>query len=187
MPGRRGYEVCEAISADPALRHIPVLLRTGTFEPFDEERATRCGAAGHIAKPFEAQTLLDEVQRLFALAASRRPAPAAAPPARPLAEPPLPAAAPPPPRVAARPTAKAAESFDFFDDEIDDLLPAELAEDASFGSSHEVDLDSAETPFAFGEAEAALPPPAHRTVASQGAEAAGAPVELGPQRAAGAR
>jgi CheY-like chemotaxis protein len=52
MPGCSGYEVCEQIQADPALRHIPVLLLTGTFEAFDEERATRCGAAGHIAKPF---------------------------------------------------------------------------------------------------------------------------------------
>src|SRR5262245_53380667 len=85
MPGRNGYEVCEAIAADPALRHIPVLLLTGTLEAFDEERAVRCGAAGHIAKPFEAQTLLDEVRRLFALAASRRPAQAAAPAAPPAA------------------------------------------------------------------------------------------------------
>jgi CheY-like chemotaxis protein len=35
MPGKSGYEVCEAINADPALRHIPVLLLTGTFEAFD--------------------------------------------------------------------------------------------------------------------------------------------------------
>ena len=57
MPGMNGYEVCEAIKADPALAHVPVLLLTGTFEAFDEERAQRCGAAGHVAKPFEAQVL----------------------------------------------------------------------------------------------------------------------------------
>ena len=45
MPGKSGYEVCEAIKADPALRHIPVLLLTGTFEAFDNERASRAGAA----------------------------------------------------------------------------------------------------------------------------------------------
>jgi CheY-like chemotaxis protein len=39
MPGKNGYEVCEAIKADPSLQHIPVLLLTGTFEAFDEERA----------------------------------------------------------------------------------------------------------------------------------------------------
>src|SRR5215510_7984262 len=111
MPGRSGYEVCEAIAADPTLRHIPVLLLTGTFEAFDEERAARCGAAGHIAKPFEAQTLLDEVQRLFALAASRRPAPAAPPAQRVEAErgaslrTPRPAPAEPPVRLVTPPAA----------------------------------------------------------------------------------
>ena len=59
MPGKSGYEVCEAIKADPNLRHIPVLLLTGTFEAFDEARAARVGAAGHVAKPFESQPLVD--------------------------------------------------------------------------------------------------------------------------------
>ena len=79
MPGKSGYEVCEAIKADPALQHIPVLLLTGTFESFDEERAQRCGAAGHVAKPFEAQALVERVRELFAQAAAPPPAPIAAP------------------------------------------------------------------------------------------------------------
>jgi CheY-like chemotaxis protein len=65
MPGKNGYEVCEAIKADPDLQHIPVLLLTGTFEAFDEARAQSAGAAGHVAKPFEAQALVEEVRRLF--------------------------------------------------------------------------------------------------------------------------
>ena len=36
MPGKSGYEVCEAIKQDPDLAHVPVLLLTGTFEAFDE-------------------------------------------------------------------------------------------------------------------------------------------------------
>src|SRR5262245_33916209 len=87
MPGKSGYEVCEAIKADPNLRHIPVLLLTGTFEAFDEARATRApraGAAGHVASPFESQRLVEHVKRLLAqseaqrAAAARAPAPAAA-------------------------------------------------------------------------------------------------------------
>ena len=69
MPGKSGYEVCEAIKADPELRHIPVLLLTGTFEAFDEERARQVGAAGHVAKPFEAQTLVDKVNELLSAGA----------------------------------------------------------------------------------------------------------------------
>jgi CheY-like chemotaxis protein len=66
MPGKDGYEVCEAIKTDRELRHVPVLLLSGTFEPFDEERARRAGADGHITKPFEAQALVDRVNELLA-------------------------------------------------------------------------------------------------------------------------
>jgi CheY-like chemotaxis protein len=82
MPGKNGYEVCEAIKSDPALRHIPVLLLTGTFEAFDAERAKLAGADGFVTKPFEAQLLVDRVNELLARAASAAQAatPAQAPP-----------------------------------------------------------------------------------------------------------
>ncbi|HEY6052008.1 MAG TPA: response regulator, partial [Thermoanaerobaculia bacterium] len=35
MPEKNGYEVCEAIKRDPATSGIPVILLSGTFEPFD--------------------------------------------------------------------------------------------------------------------------------------------------------
>lgn len=65
MPGKDGYEVCETLKSDPELRHVPVLLLSGTFEPFDAERARRAGADGHITKPFEAQALVDQVNALL--------------------------------------------------------------------------------------------------------------------------
>ena len=43
MPGKNGYEVCEHIKNTPALKHIPVLLLAGTFEPLNEEEAKRVG------------------------------------------------------------------------------------------------------------------------------------------------
>src|SRR5512134_3558664 len=73
MPGKDGYQVCEAIKSDPALRHVPVLLLSGTFESFDEARARNVGADGHITKPFEAQALVDRVNDLLARAESARP------------------------------------------------------------------------------------------------------------------
>ena len=98
MPGKNGYEVCEAIKSDPTLRHIPVLLLTGTFEAFDAERAKLAGADGFVTKPFEAQLLVDRVNELLARAAAPAPTPAQAPlPPAPLAE----AAAPAAPREAA--------------------------------------------------------------------------------------
>ena len=75
MPGKNGYEVCQAIKSDPDLAGTPVLLLTGTFEAFDEDRARAVGSDGHITKPFEAQGLVDRVTDLLSQA---RPAPAPA-------------------------------------------------------------------------------------------------------------
>ena len=110
MPGMNGYEVCEAIKSDPTLRHVPVLLLTGTFEAFDDERAQAAGATGHVAKPFEAQVLVDRVHEI--LAAAPAPAPAAPPTPQPQAA---------TPEAAAAPTGHTSDSFDFFDDDLGDL------------------------------------------------------------------
>jgi CheY-like chemotaxis protein len=79
MPGKSGYDVCAAIKGDPELRGVPVLLLTGTFETFDEDRAARVGADGHITKPFEAQALVELVNaRLAGAVPGARPARASA-------------------------------------------------------------------------------------------------------------
>ena len=64
MPRMNGYELCQALKADPQLAEVPVLLLTGTFEPFDEARARAARADGHIAKPFDSQALLTRVREL---------------------------------------------------------------------------------------------------------------------------
>jgi len=103
MPEKDGYEVCEFIKRSPELSHVPVLLLTGAFEPFDQERAAKVGADGFLAKPFEPQSLIAKVKDL--LAQAPRPAPSAAPPAAPSrpTPPPTPPRTPQPP--AARPAA----------------------------------------------------------------------------------
>lgn len=65
MPGKNGYELTSAIKQDPALRHIPVLLLAGSFEPFDEDKARSCKADAWIEKPFESQNLIDKVAELL--------------------------------------------------------------------------------------------------------------------------
>lgn len=84
MPGKSGYEVCSAIRRDPALGTVPILLMTGAFEPFDEEKARQCGADDFISKPFESQQLIDKVKTLLDLGKSR-PATAQTAPAAPAA------------------------------------------------------------------------------------------------------
>ncbi|MET0646436.1 MAG: response regulator, partial [Pyrinomonadaceae bacterium] len=53
MPGPDGYELCERIKRDARLRHIPVILLVGTFEPFNEAEARRVGADTVLTKPFQ--------------------------------------------------------------------------------------------------------------------------------------
>jgi CheY-like chemotaxis protein len=71
MPEKDGYEVCDFIKRNASLSHIPVLLLTGAFEPFDQERAARVGCDGYLAKPFEPETLIAKVKDLLKKAASR--------------------------------------------------------------------------------------------------------------------
>src|ERR1700692_4299221 len=52
MPVRNGYEVCQYVKEDPALKHIPVILLVGAFDPLDEQEAQRVGADGVLKKPF---------------------------------------------------------------------------------------------------------------------------------------
>jgi len=66
MPETNGYEVCQHVKHDPATSRIPVLLLTGTFEPFDRKRADSVGADGHLTKPFESQVLISRVEELIA-------------------------------------------------------------------------------------------------------------------------
>ncbi len=66
MPGRDGYEVCQEIKSDPATLHIPVILLSGTFEPFDRDRALAAGCSEIITKPFEARKLVETVEKLLA-------------------------------------------------------------------------------------------------------------------------
>lgn len=79
MPGMSGYEVCEAIRKDAVLATKPVLLLTGSFEPFDEDKARQCGADDHIVKPFESQQIVARVQELYQLGLSRAAGSVAAP------------------------------------------------------------------------------------------------------------
>jgi CheY-like chemotaxis protein len=65
MPGKNGYEACEAVKNDPGLATIPVMLLAGTFEPLNEEEASRVRADDHIVKPFESEALIQKVKNLL--------------------------------------------------------------------------------------------------------------------------
>jgi CheY-like chemotaxis protein len=81
MPEKNGYEVCEFVKSHPEYRNIPVILLTGTFEPFDPDRADKAGCDAVVTKPFESQSLIHKVEELVQASqnmAAPEPEPAAA-------------------------------------------------------------------------------------------------------------
>ncbi len=65
MPEKNGYEVCEYVKQHEKLKHIPVMLLVGSFEPFDEAEARRVGADDILTKPFQSiRRLIDRVGAL---------------------------------------------------------------------------------------------------------------------------
>lgn len=106
-----GYDIAAFIKGRPDLRHIPVVLLAGAFEPLDEAKARQAGSDAVLIKPFEPQLVVARVRELLARpAAPPPPVPAPAPaPARPAAQaaqhvPAAPAFVPEQPRAASSPT-----------------------------------------------------------------------------------
>jgi len=65
MPAPNGYQVCEYVKTNEKLKHIPVMLLVGSFEPFDEAEARRVGADYILTKPFQSiRRLIDRVGAL---------------------------------------------------------------------------------------------------------------------------
>ena len=65
VPEVDGYALAEFVKQSPRLRHVPVLLLAGAFEPVDEDRAAAAGCDGVLVKPFEPQQLVTRVKALL--------------------------------------------------------------------------------------------------------------------------
>src|SRR5258708_20854859 len=68
MPEKKGQEGGEYVKSHPQHRNLPVVLLTGTFEPFDPDRADKAGCDAVVTKPFESQSLIQKVEELIAQA-----------------------------------------------------------------------------------------------------------------------
>ena len=53
MPEMDGFEVCERLKADPALREIPVLFISALDQTADKVKAFAVGGVDYVTKPFE--------------------------------------------------------------------------------------------------------------------------------------
>jgi CheY-like chemotaxis protein len=61
MPGMDGPATFQNLQADPAIRHIPVILMTAKLQPSDRRRFAELGVAGVVAKPFDPLKLAEQV------------------------------------------------------------------------------------------------------------------------------
>jgi two-component system chemotaxis response regulator CheY len=65
MPNMTGIELLRTIRADPALKHLPVLMVTAEAKKENIIEAAQAGASGYVVKPFTAATLDEKLQKIF--------------------------------------------------------------------------------------------------------------------------
>ncbi len=69
LPKVNGFEVLKRIKADPALRHLPVMVLTAKGQAHDRRTAEEIGASAFITKPFSNRDIIEQVGRLTRRAA----------------------------------------------------------------------------------------------------------------------
>jgi len=67
MPGMNGYEVCQALKANPDTRGIPVIFVTAMGESRDEQKGLEMGAVDYITKPINPPIVRARVRTHLAL------------------------------------------------------------------------------------------------------------------------
>lgn len=65
MPEMDGIETCLALKANPDTEGVPVIFMTAKNQQADIEEGFKAGALGYIVKPFDAQELCNEIQKIY--------------------------------------------------------------------------------------------------------------------------
>jgi DNA-binding response OmpR family regulator len=61
MPKRNGFDVCEAIRANPEWRAVRVILLTAKGRDIEREKGLALGADDYITKPFSTREVVERV------------------------------------------------------------------------------------------------------------------------------
>jgi two-component system chemotaxis response regulator CheY len=64
MPNMNGFDLLKSIRADPALKHLPVLMVTAEARKEDIVLAAQNGASSYIVKPFTKATLEEKIVKI---------------------------------------------------------------------------------------------------------------------------
>ncbi len=67
MPNMDGFEACQKIKADPATKHIPIVMVTALSDVSDRVRGLECGADDFLTKPINDIALMARVRSLLRL------------------------------------------------------------------------------------------------------------------------
>lgn len=66
MPGKSGFEVCQAVRADEAIAGTKILLLTAKGRDTDVAQGLGVGADGYMTKPFSTKELAARVREMLA-------------------------------------------------------------------------------------------------------------------------
>lgn len=66
MPGMSGFDICEAVRADPELRSTRILMLTAKGRETDMARGLGAGADAYVTKPFSTRELMQKVRDMLA-------------------------------------------------------------------------------------------------------------------------
>jgi DNA-binding response OmpR family regulator len=66
MPERNGYEVCQAIKADPELAPLPVVILSAKGQEVEILKGLGLGASAYVAKPFGNAEVLEAIRAALA-------------------------------------------------------------------------------------------------------------------------
>ncbi len=72
MPKMNGYEACEKMKQDPALRDIPVVFLSAKGQESEIKTGLKMGAEAYILKPFSPDELIGQVQMIMKQVQARR-------------------------------------------------------------------------------------------------------------------
>ena len=65
MPGKSGYEVCQAVRADESLAGVKILMLTAKGRDTDVAQGQGVGADGYVTKPFSTRELAARVREML--------------------------------------------------------------------------------------------------------------------------
>lgn len=68
MPGKSGFEVCQAVRADEALAAVKILMLSAKGRDTDLAKGSALGADAYMTKPFSTRELADKVRELLGTA-----------------------------------------------------------------------------------------------------------------------